>query len=331
LPIAIASLIAGIHYFKQDIIVKILTDPVSNSVPVFLFENMRVMTIGLFEELLSPPFFILFLAGFIWFLREYKNKCNKMILLLWFLIPWAIIMFMPHNKVSEYGAGFIPAMILIISVYLTNIKRRAVQFIIMSAIISIGILQMFVFSYMPKKFLDIGFKFKEHYISYYNNKFNLYSDYSKKMVNIISYIKNRYPKEIIYIETLNYNNNNALAMLAYKEKLNVFTLDDWTWNSTYYEKHKNEIGVIVYAGEKATIEEKTDVFLERYDEHPGQLQNIPRQEYLNLISNKIEEFEKRVRQDFKVVEIWESENSKEDLRVEILEIKNNNKRQIKIL
>ncbi len=321
LPIAVASLIAGFHYFRQDVIIKILTDTISNSVPVFLFESMRVMTIGLSEELLSPPLFILFLVGFIWFIREYKNKLNKMIILLWFLIPWAIIMFMPHGKVSEYGAGFIPAIILIISVYLTNIKRKYIQFIILSAIISIGILQMLIFSYMPKKSLDIGFKFKDHYISYYNNKFNLYSDYSKKMVEIISYIKNKYPKEIIYIETIDYYNNNALAMLALKEKLNVLTLDDWTWNSAYYEAREKEIGVIVYVGEKATPQEKTNLFAERYDEHPGQLQKIPRIEYLNSISNRIEEFERRVRENFSIVEIWDYENNKEDLKVEILEVK----------
>lgn len=326
LPMAIAFFIAGIHYFRQDIIIKILSDTISNSMPVFLFESMRVMTIGLSEELLSPPFFILFLFGFIWFIREYKNKLNKMIVLLWFLIPWAIIMFMPHNKVSEYGAGFIPAMILIISVYLVNIKRRVVKFTILSVIIPIGILQMLIFSYMPKKsFLDIGFKFKEHYISYYNNKFNLYSPYSKQIVNIISYIKSRYPKEIVYIETIDYSNNNTLRMLALKEKLNVFTLDDWTWNSSYFEGHKNEIGVIVYVGEKAIIENMIEFFMDKYDKHPGQLQKIPRQEYFNLISKKVEEFEQGVRHDFKVVEIWDSENNKENLKVEFLERINNNK------
>jgi hypothetical protein len=171
---------------------------------------------------------------------------------------------------------------------------------------------------MPKKYWDIGFRFKEHYISYYNNKFNLYSSYSKKMINIISYIKNKYQKEIAYIETVDYDTNNALAMLASKEKLNVFTLDDWTWNSVYYKKHENEISVVVYVGEKATIERKIYFFMEKYDEHPGQLQNIPREEYFNSISNEIEEFDRRVRQDFRVVELWGSDN-KEDLKVEILE------------
>jgi len=325
LAITVCLLISGSHYFRLGIIMKMMCEPAVNPGPVFIFQSMRVMTIGLFEELLSPPIFILFLIGFIWFIRKYKNK-NKIIILLWLLIPWGILMLIRQYKFSEYGAGFIPAMILIASVYLSNIKKNFIKSAILLLIILIGILQFYIFSYMPElKFSNIGFKFKGHYISYYNNKFNFYNGVvAKQIYNLVSNIKLKYHTKSIYLEGLDYNANRVLQMLALKEKLNVFTLDDWTWNPFFNKKRKKEINIIIYVGEKTTVQNKINIFMKVYDDHV-RLQNIPRQEYLNSIMDKLQEFDMMVKTEFKTVEVWTPKNNEEDLKVEFLERINNNK------
>ncbi|MDD5020648.1 MAG: glycosyltransferase family 39 protein [Endomicrobiaceae bacterium] len=318
LAIGAGSLIAGIHYFRLGIIMKMLYDPISNSTPIFLFENMRAMTIGLYEELLSPPLFILFLVGFVWFIWKYKNKRNKIIMLLWFLTPWTIIFFMPQHKVSEWGAGFIPAIILITSVYLSNIKIKNMKILILSLMLLIGVLQLYVFSYMPERnFLNIGFKFKNHYISYYNNKFNYYDAVTaKNMYDLISYIKIKYPKEIFYVEITDYEANRILEMLAAKEKIKMFALEDWIWNNSFNGISK--IKYIIFIGKKITTNDRINVFMKLYDQELRLSQKTPREEYLNSIRNMMEKFGKTIEQDFKTVEIWHPENDEENLGVEFL-------------
>jgi len=325
LTIIFASLIAGPHYFRTEIIKKILYEPVTNTVSVFSFENMRVMTIGLWEELLSPPIFLIFVVALVWFLIKYRSR-YKIILLLWLLIPWGILMLMRQYKLSEYGAGFIPAMILIASVYLSHIKKKLIKSAILLLIILIGILQFYIFSYMPElKFSNIGFKFKGHYISYYNNKFNFYNGVvAKQIYNLVSNIKLKYHTKSIYLEVLDYNANRVLQMFAAKEKLNMLTLDDWTWNHFFNKKRKKEINLIIYVGEKTTSQNKINILMEVYDDHV-RLQKIPRQEYLNSIMDKLQEFDMMVKTEFKTVEVWAPKNNEEGLKVEFLERINNNK------
>jgi 4-amino-4-deoxy-L-arabinose transferase-like glycosyltransferase len=143
--IALGCLIAGWHYFKIDIIKKIWYEPVTETVPVFIFDSLRVMTIGLWEDLLSPPIFIIFIIGLIFFIWKYRGK-YKYIILLWFFVPWSIIMLMPHHKLPEYGVGFIPAIILISVIWISNMKYKYIKKIIFLLLIVVGILQYVNFS-----------------------------------------------------------------------------------------------------------------------------------------------------------------------------------------
>ena len=166
IAILIGSLIAGCHYFRFEIINKILYEPVTETVPTFTFSSLRVMTIGLWEELLSPPIFLLFIFGFVWFLRKYKNK-NKWILILWFIVPWGIIMFMPSRKEIDYAAGFVPAMTIFASLWCSSLKKILVKKIILIFCILICLLQFLDFSFgINMKIFSLKTKYKDNEIFY---------------------------------------------------------------------------------------------------------------------------------------------------------------------
>ena len=110
IPIILGILIAGCHYLRFDIIRKIIFEPVTETVSIFSFNNIYLLTMGISEYLLSPPLFILLIISLVYFIVKFKNK-NKLILILWFLIPWLILLFMGHRKEPEYMLGFIPVLI----------------------------------------------------------------------------------------------------------------------------------------------------------------------------------------------------------------------------
>ena len=123
------SLIAGCHYFRQAIIYKIWHEPIVEKTSVFSFDSLKVLTLGLSNEILSPIIFIFVLFAMLWFLKFYKSK-NKNILLLWIFVPWFIIMFMAHHKLVEYGVAFVPALILILSLFISKLKYKKILLII---------------------------------------------------------------------------------------------------------------------------------------------------------------------------------------------------------
>ena len=201
--IAIGSLIAGCHYFRIEIINKILHEPIVETVPVFTFANLRVMTIGLWEELLSPPIFLLFIFGFIFFLIRYKD-INKYIFFLWFIVPWSIIMFMPHHKEVEYGIVFVPVMILFPSMLVSNIKNIIFKKIILIFCILICLLQFLDFSFG----LDI--KLFSNKIKYQNNDIFYYDKFCRQQeVSLMMYKKEKYVISFVNYYINNFNNRTC--------------------------------------------------------------------------------------------------------------------------
>jgi len=168
IALAAGSLVAGWVCFKSHAIMKLVYDPFTLESPIFSLSNIRIMTFGLYEELLSLPLFLIFLAGFIYLLKKYKNE-NKPIFIIWIVIPWLIIFFMPHYKVTEYFAGLIPAVALISSVFISRIKRTMVKKIILIFLIIIGIIHYVNFSYFPNNlFSRIRIKIYGTEFMYYN-------------------------------------------------------------------------------------------------------------------------------------------------------------------
>ncbi len=202
ISIILGSLISGWHYFRPFIIHKILHDPIIETVPVFAFDSLRIKTIGLWEDLLSPPIFIIFVIGLIYFIWKYKGK-YKNIILLWFFVPWLIIMLMPHYKLPEYGAGFIPAMVLIGAVFLSNIVKIYLKKILIVLLIIICYLQYIDFSYgFGPNLFDMQSKDKNKIFHYYNRNNPLISCNmrdSKIILNLIKYLKNNDSNHIFCI------------------------------------------------------------------------------------------------------------------------------------
>lgn len=178
ITIVLGSIISGCHYFRIEIINKILHEPVIEQVhgSIFDFENFRILTIGLSEYLLSPVIFVFFIIGLLFFVFKYRNK-HKYILLLWFFIPWMIIMLMLHHKEAEYGLGFVPAMIFFCTVFISNIKNKYFKYIIVSTVVLVGILQYLNFSYgiCNLKLFNSQFFYKQNNIFYYDKKFINYN------------------------------------------------------------------------------------------------------------------------------------------------------------
>lgn len=119
--VIIGILISGCHYLRYEIIQKILHEPVIETLPIFTFKSLGTTTTCLSKCLLFPLLFIIFAIAFVLFIYKNKNK-DKYIFILWLIVPWIIITFMPHHKKPEYCLGFVPVMILISSAFITNIK-----------------------------------------------------------------------------------------------------------------------------------------------------------------------------------------------------------------
>ena len=157
-------ILAGIHYFRIQTIDKLFEDYCSCDT-ILTFETTRCLTVGLWEELLSPPIFILFIMGLIYFITRYKQNDKKIILLLYFIVPWLAIFFMKHYKSFEYCLAFVPILILIASIYLTSISNKIIKRIILVSILIISLGQYVAFSYFPKEDRKIF-----NNIYYYNEK-----------------------------------------------------------------------------------------------------------------------------------------------------------------
>jgi hypothetical protein len=215
-------LIAVIYYFDFYAIHKILKDPVMQTRPVFSFETVKIMIFGLYEELLSPPIFLVCLAGLWYFISRYRNK-HKIIILLWIFVPWTVIFLMPHYKVSEYCAGFIPAMILIGAIFITHIKKNTVKRIILAVLIIVGIIQYIDFSFFQKSILStLGVTINQTFFPYYHINYRNIMDpnaksRSQKIVQLVDFINKVCPgsKLAVYVNDNAVINSKALrsAML----------------------------------------------------------------------------------------------------------------------
>lgn len=228
ITIILGSLISACHYFRLETVKKILNDPIIEQAigSIFDFENIRVMTIGLSECLLSPPIFILFFICFVWLIFKYKSY-KKNVLILWIFIPWLIIFFMPHFKAAEYGLGFVPAMILVISLYISNIKKTNIKKILILFLIFIGILQYFNFSYKICDIVPFNLKFyyKQNKIFYYDYVFINYSIYNIRKKYILSFYRGikKYKKY-----------NVSLSYLIEDDLQFICSINDFKFNRYYY-------------------------------------------------------------------------------------------------
>lgn len=208
----IALILISFHYFRLNIIKKILTRPFMDSGNIFEFEKISIFTVGLYEEMLSIPIFILLLIALFYYVKKYTNT-NKYILLSYFLFPWAILLLMPCDKAVAYGTAFVPALTIITSIGITYLskKLRQILFIITSILC---VLQYISFSYNINMGFDkVFFNYGSHIFRIYNNtKDTLFYLPNKKHLSLLKINKNG---EI----APDYDLDNCFVLLKYIKNL----------------------------------------------------------------------------------------------------------------
>ena len=303
----IGSLIAGCHYFRPIIIKKLLYDGVEEATNIFEFESLRVMTIGLWETLLSPPIFLVFIIGLIFFIVRYKGQ-YKNIILLWFFIPWAIIMFMPHYKVPEFGAGFIPAMVLIGAVFVSNIKYINKK-IVLILLIFIGLQQYFYFSYgiLRIDLFDAYFQYKQYIISYYNKNNHLMvcdTGRAKQISRLVKYLKNKYPKNSFYYDWT-HGRDNPDSELSY------MYLNDMNCRAGTYQEDNISSDIIIIIGNPRTeaevLKREEEILLSFH-----KFAHIITDEFIAYRSNLIHNNFNKVQKNYHVIDIFYLDESKNE-------------------
>ena len=302
ITIAIGSLIAGCHYFRPFIIYKILYEPIVETKEVFSFASLKVLTFGLSNEILSPIIFILVLFAILWLLRFYKSR-NKYIILLWVFVPWTIVMFMPHHKLAEYGVPFVPALILILSMFLSKLKHKR---ILLLSVILICSIQYIDFSYSKENINNMYFN--KHNLLYYDK------DKGRLVVKLFQYINNNLKDYNILFEDLPfYQPIDRWSIIAYLSLKEIhFTADD-----ALTETKVEDYDTIIFVGRHRTRDEKVSEAIALF-EYSGNIYDY----VYNSINNYFVNRENLIKENFnKFSEFYLDESNKEEVKVVILKKK----------
>ena len=296
------SLIAGCHYFRIEIISKILNEPTNETAPIFCFESLKMTTIDLSEYLLSLPIFILFIIGLIWFIYKYKNK-NKWILILWFLIPWLIITFMPHHKEVEYSVGYIPVIILIIALFISGIKKYLIKKIFLIVLALIYFFQFIIISYFYR--YDISFRYKQNTITFFNGNLisydNTNNSFNISLLNHLKKISNGYSlviptpfaKKIVSLALI----NDIDISVTWLDDENILEHDIYIFigsDSYFLNSIYNSIDFLYGNSNKELCEEKKNKIMENFQKVKDNyylidsfyIQNIEDEEHLVRLYKK---------------------------------------------
>jgi hypothetical protein len=173
---------------------------------------------------------------------------------------------MPHHKLPEYEIGFIPAIILIISIYIGNIKIFYRKQLLIIAVSLICILQYMDFSYI-KKFCNLNLKYKHYKIYYFNmeeqdkvydGNFMVYKK-NLKTISLINYLKNNFTNKSIFLYKFISTTEPTIAYLKVKDLNNV----------SLYKENMDTNDIIVDIEEYSVLNEKYIFKMEKlcYDDH----------------------------------------------------------------
>ena len=240
-----------------------------------------MLTFGLSQELLAFPLFILFIISITWYLLKYNNT-YKLLLFIWLFVPWIILLLMKHYKDSVFCMGIIPPIIIISSIYITNIKKTILRQILIYFFIILGLLQFFEYSFnINVELTKIAIDFKGKHFCYFNKETNT-ENKNKEYINFLDnllQIINKYKSNKIYIK---YNTKNVrLKFFDFLNYMNIncifFNYDSlmsWTDCST--------IDTIFYIGEYLSTKNQLEEYIKDIMEHPiSQMDNIDMSHYSN--------------------------------------------------
>lgn len=204
--LVIIFLICAYHYMRIDIILKILSEPICTVVNPFDFIYFRTFSIGLYEEILSPPIFVFIVLGSIIFLLKFKNE-YKDIIVMWFLIPWITLMFLSF-KIVYFGMSFIPALVIMGSIGFSIIDKNRIKKIFFLIIFIISIIQYVIFSFpLCEKIFD------NLYIKFHNKTFQYFS-----YKNIFFYfnitVRDAFLSMIQYLKTVDIPDNEKIILVS---------------------------------------------------------------------------------------------------------------------
>ncbi|HRY30381.1 MAG TPA: glycosyltransferase family 39 protein [Elusimicrobiota bacterium] len=107
--------------------------------------DVSVMTWGFIHRQLSWPLFLLFIVGGLALLKN-RNREPLFVILPWILVPWTILTFMPHWKLTRHAIPYLPAVALAMGYGLLSIGNRMVRDILGTAILLVAAVQFYQFS-----------------------------------------------------------------------------------------------------------------------------------------------------------------------------------------
>lgn len=261
--IFIGTLVSCHHYFRDFIILKILYEPVNEPSSLFEYSNFRVITAGLWEELLSPPIFVAFMAGLILFISKYKGK-HKNLLLIWFAVPWSIIVLMPHHKLSEYSMGLVPFMAIVGAFFIVSIKNSLIKRTVIVSFIFIAMIQYISFSYgIFGSLFDFSFTYEDKKIVYYDyNNYLIKYNYERRerILNLINRIKNKYSGFTLY-----YDYTYTVDGI-HDSELSYMYLNGMKGRGGIYDDDNITEDIIIITGIPRTEKEISDIVSSRFED-----------------------------------------------------------------
>lgn len=123
-----------------------------NDIPWYSVESLRLFTLGLSESQLTPPFFLVFLAG-LWYFAKSASSPLKKYLILWILVPNMVVMLMPHWKTARYLMPVLPALALVAALGARKIMVWRFGKALVALAVAAGIAQYFVINFMESRYI----------------------------------------------------------------------------------------------------------------------------------------------------------------------------------
>jgi len=221
-------------------------------------------------------------------------------------------MFMPHAKASEYGAGFIPAAVLIGAVFIESLRNNVMKKLLVFFVVLVCFFQYIELSY------DNAYFFKFNVVSSKIKYFNpVLIYYDKKdadfSVKTMQYIKEKYKNKSFCIEDCPmFNSYDKSLMTATLLKLNGFdTLVGYVINaSEFFNKD-----ILIIIG-------KSEILDGTLDERIKRIQMMSWLDMSYII--KTENIFNKIKQTYKVIdEFYPFGVKDDDLKVTLLAQKKN--------
>lgn len=224
-------------------------------------------------------------------------------------------MFMPHHKLSQYGVGFIPAMVLMGAVFIAYIKTVHVKKIILVLLIVIGFFQYIAFSYeIYVNFLEIKSKYSNNLIKYYN-KYNPLISYnlkeSKLALNLVNHLKNNYPKNTFYIEEFCNVDSDSIVVQMYLNNM-------YCRQGNYENKDVLLSDIIIVIGKPKTVRKVVQLKINKILENAVNTKMVT-EEFINKLLKEVDNNFSEISRKYDVIDMFSLENTKdEDTKVTLL-------------